>query len=423
MRQRAAADVTDGASLVATSAPLGPDPLRTRRFFLGGLAVGVLAMSAAGFAAATLVESPRDVASRSAAPAPTMLTAVARWHVPTETIAVTGVVAPARTINVTASAPFRVITVTRMPVVAGDRVWPGHVIAEVDGRPIVLLRGRLPAYRDLHEGDSGPDVAQLHEALDSAGYADYDPPGMFGPSTAFALLLLYQHLGYRAPLYHPREAGRSASPADGPPIPGAYLPMSEVTYIPGRSALVVSVRAQVGTVVTDRPILRLATGHPHVTAALSAYQVALVRRSMRVRIFAASLRLTITGVLARVGQIPTAAKSAPSGATGTGGTATTQYPIEVTSRRPLPQRLVGTTVWLTTSAPVTVRPVLSVPLAGIFGPVPHRPAYVIKIAGRRRTKVTVFTGPTADGLVAVQSVRRGALRPGDRVLIGIGAHL
>jgi hypothetical protein len=116
----------------------------------------------------------------------------------TETVTVPGIVTAARSISVTASAPYRVVTVTSMPVRPGDRVWPGHVIAEIDGRPVLLLQGRLPAYRDLHEGDAGPDVRQLQEALGRLGYPDFDPAGLFGPSTALALLLLYQRLGYDA---------------------------------------------------------------------------------------------------------------------------------------------------------------------------------------------------------------------------------
>jgi hypothetical protein len=38
---------------------------------------------------------------------------------------------------------------------------------------------------------------------------------------------------------------------------------------------------------------------------------------------------------------------------------------------------------------------------------------------RQRISVAVYTGPSADGLVAVQPVKPGQLRPGDRVVIGV----
>ena len=166
-------------------------------------------MSLVGLATAVFIESPHEVAAQSAAPAATVITAAARWQVLRNPITVQGTVRSARTVVVMASAPFAVVTVTRLPVRAGDRARPGQVVAEIDGRPILLLRGRLPAYRSLHEGDHGPDVTQLQRALESLGYASFDPPGDFGQSTALALLLFYRHVGYQAPVYHP-PAARSA---------------------------------------------------------------------------------------------------------------------------------------------------------------------------------------------------------------------
>lgn len=46
-----------------------------------------------------------------------------------------------------------------------DSVLPGDELALVEGSPVIALRGRLPAYRDLRPGMSGPDVAQLHDAM------------------------------------------------------------------------------------------------------------------------------------------------------------------------------------------------------------------------------------------------------------------
>src|SRR5262249_45942748 len=132
-----------------------------------------------------------------------------------EAITVQGIVRSSRNVTLTARAPYATVALTRMPVRPGDRVKPGDVIAEIDGRPVFVLRGRLPAYRNLHEGDHGPDVAQLQQALQGLGYADYDPAGDFEQSTALALLLFYRNLGYDAPVYHraPRRAKTKTDPA------------------------------------------------------------------------------------------------------------------------------------------------------------------------------------------------------------------
>ena len=379
-----------------------PDPLRSRRFFLGGLAIGLVAMSATGLATAVFIESPRQLAARSAAPPRTAITATARWQVLRDPITVQGAIRSARTIEVTAQAPYSTMIVTKMPVRAGDVVKPGRAIAEVDGRPILLLRGRLPPYRDLREGDQGPDVTQLQRALAGLGYSIFDPPGYFGPSTSFAVLLFYQHLGYSAPLYHPPKTR-----ADPDPVPSAYLPMTEVVFVPAKSALVVSVGTRTGRPAGSGPLLTLTTGPPYVTGSLTAHQAAQARPGMTARIVAATPPLTARGTVTRIGPLPAVGGAPPGG-----------FPVLVRSERRLPQHLVGASVRLTIEAPVTASPVLTVPAAAIFTGRPGQPARVIKLSGGRRSTVPVRTGPSAAGLVAVQSVRPGALGPGDRVLIG-----
>ena len=50
---------------------------------------------------------------------------------------------------------------------AGQRAW------EVDGRPVILLRGDTPAYRTLEPGARGPDVRQFEQALAELGYGGF----------------------------------------------------------------------------------------------------------------------------------------------------------------------------------------------------------------------------------------------------------
>jgi len=65
--------------------------------------------------------------------------------------------------------------------------------------PAVLLEGALPAYRDLQEGESGPDVAELNAAL--VGLHDATPAQLnpradvFGGATRAAVRRLQAHLG------------------------------------------------------------------------------------------------------------------------------------------------------------------------------------------------------------------------------------
>jgi len=412
------------------------------RAFLVGVAIGAVMMSAIGLVASGLIESPLQVAAETAPPSPSVLTATARWQVLENTIILRGTVTAARIINVIASAPYSQIIVTRMPVKAGQRVRPGQLVTEIDGRPIFLLGGRLPAYRSLHEGDAGPDVSQLQHALERLGYLDFDQPGHFGESTALALLLFYRHLGYAAPIYHPAVTGpllppvgptfpaakptrpaHAARPAAAPVmatagtqltatglrIPDAYLPMSEVIFIPASSALVVAVNARLGTAVTAGPVLRLATGEPIVTGKLGQAQARLVRAGMSARITSAGPRLSAPGIVTQIGSYPVA-----NGQVGQGA----GYPLAVTGLRPLPQSLIGHRVRLTLYLAATSGPVLAVPLAAVV--TADGRAEVIRLtAGQRRVRVVVRTGISAGGLVAVQPVLPGTLGPGDRVVLGL----
>ena len=80
-------------------------------------------------------------------------------------------------------------------------VRQGQVLYRVSGSPVVLLYGPVPAYRDLSEGMTGPDVAELNTDLVQLGYATAAQLGprsgwnYFSAETAYALEKLQAHLG------------------------------------------------------------------------------------------------------------------------------------------------------------------------------------------------------------------------------------
>ena len=64
-------------------------------------------------------------------------------------------------------------TITWLPD-TGVTLQQGDTVAKVDEIPVILLYGSLPAYRSLSQGSEGADVAQLEGALVALGY---DPDG------------------------------------------------------------------------------------------------------------------------------------------------------------------------------------------------------------------------------------------------------
>nr|WP_113702423.1 peptidoglycan-binding protein [Nonomuraea lactucae] len=64
-------------------------------------------------------------------------------------------------------------TVTWAPA-EGSVIRRGRPLLKVDRRPLVLMYGRLPLYRELRQGVAdGPDVEQLERNLKALGYGDY----------------------------------------------------------------------------------------------------------------------------------------------------------------------------------------------------------------------------------------------------------
>ena len=73
----------------------------------------------------------------------------------------------------------------------------GDVAVEVVGRPVFLLQGDIPMYRDLRPGATGDDVLQLEEALARLGVFAGEPDGTWDQMTGAAVAAWYEQAGYR----------------------------------------------------------------------------------------------------------------------------------------------------------------------------------------------------------------------------------
>jgi hypothetical protein len=66
------------------------------------------------------------------------------------------------------------------------------------GRPVFVLRGAAPAFRDMSPGTSGSDVQQLEEALARLGFDPGPVDGNYDQKTSLAVERLYQKAGWDA---------------------------------------------------------------------------------------------------------------------------------------------------------------------------------------------------------------------------------
>jgi peptidoglycan hydrolase-like protein with peptidoglycan-binding domain len=85
-------------------------------------------------------------------------------------------------------------TVTRL-VDQGETVERGDELYRVNERPVILLYGAVPMYRDLAEGDSGIDVRQLEANLAKLGYGRFTADGAYTASTAVAVRAWQRDIG------------------------------------------------------------------------------------------------------------------------------------------------------------------------------------------------------------------------------------
>jgi peptidoglycan hydrolase-like protein with peptidoglycan-binding domain len=139
-----------------------------------------------------------------------------------------------------AQQPERLIVT--QAVEQGVELDQGDVVVEVVGRPVFLLTGEIPMYRDLRPGSTGDDVLQLEEALAGLGFLAGSPDATWDENTGAAVAAWYESAGYRAnglseedegTLRAARDRVRSAETG----VADALAALGEASEGAGRSAI------------------------------------------------------------------------------------------------------------------------------------------------------------------------------------------
>lgn len=175
-----------------------PRQLRT----VAVLVLVALAGIGGGMLASTRIVSPSQAAADAAPPEPQPITVPIGTRVITDEVTARGdgsFAEPQQLTLMTNRASGPSVITGRVPDV-GAEVQAGTVLVEVTGRPVIVLPGAIPTYRDLGWGMSGPDVQQLKAALLSLGIDPGDPDSdVYDAQTAEAVTALYARVGYPAP--------------------------------------------------------------------------------------------------------------------------------------------------------------------------------------------------------------------------------
>ncbi len=159
----------------------------------------VAVMASGGWVAGMRIESPAEVAARTAPPTPSPILVpveerVLSSNVVTRGTAKFGLPQPIA-IAPSALKPNRTGFITTLPA-RNSQLREGNVMFTISGRPVLVLQGEVPAYRDLVPGVSGNDVRQLEQALQRLGFDPGPIDGTYDENTSSAVSKWYKSAGF-----------------------------------------------------------------------------------------------------------------------------------------------------------------------------------------------------------------------------------
>jgi hypothetical protein len=190
-------------------------------------------------------------------------------------------------------------TITELPG-AGQVVRQGQVLYGVSGSPVMLLYGPVPAYRDLAEGMTGPDVAELNADLVQLRYATAAQLGprsgwnYFSAETAYALEALQARLAVT-------QTG--------------ILALDQAVFLPSAALITGTDTVPGGMATPGSVVLTASSTTPVVTIALDPAQQTEVKDGEQVSITLPDGAIT-PGVVSQVAAVATAPGSSSSGGSG-----------------------------------------------------------------------------------------------------------
>lgn len=274
----------------------------------------------------------------------------------------------------------------------GDKVDFGDVLYRVDDEPVLLLRGVVPAYRDLKMGDEGNDVRQLNRNLHELGY-DADAGVEIDPDD-------------EAFTWTTREALERLQDDKGFAVAGA-LGIDDAVFLPWRARISKAIGKLGGPAAPGRPVAEATSGTLEVQVDLGASQQGTLKKGDRAQITLPGNR-SAKGRIDRLGRVARAV-----GGDDDVGDATIPAYVRLVE----PKRANGLD-----SAPVRVdittrgvRSALSVPVTALVGRSGGGFAVEVTRNGGRRELVAVELGlfDTTRGRVQVD----GDLDEGDKVVV------
>lgn len=370
---------------------------------VAALAVGLLRVT----------QSPQERIDAAKPPAPPLVTATVERRVLRDVMVLEGEITSSRAVQVSAPDMTQEVgrlVVTSAPPAVGTGLTGGSMVAAVSGQPLFLLSGQIPLYRDITPGMTGADVEVLQAGLERAGYAIYDSPGTYGPSTQAAVAFLWETHGFKPVMQevalptpgpvvgkeHPRIANTVRLPV---------APWRSFIVTPHVPASVAASHVRLGEEVEpNETLLELSASLPVVTLQATAAQAENLHKGLEARLTRGSRILG--GTVLSIGH------------SGQNGLA----PVLVQPRHDLGYGHLGEQVRADIEVSSSGGKVLAVPVSAIRSDQSGRDGVVRVLppsanGTQRREMVHVRTGSVVGGWVEVTR-SDPSLSLGDEVLVG-----
>lgn len=340
-----------------------------------------------GWIAGRQIRSPAEIAARTAPPKASLITVPLERRVLTSDVVTRGTVGYGSPVTVTLPVSTlkqgnRIVTVApREGAVVGE----GGVAFAVSERPVVVLQGDKPMYRNLAQGARGDDVRQLEAALSRLGHNPGPQDGVFDTGTKNAVDSLLAINGF--------------GPASG------GLPADEVLFLPKLPVRIGEVTVKPGD-VPDGPAMTVTSSELTVAASLSAEDVKLVHQGLAATIEDPDKGLRASGTVTVVAGTP-----------GTNDVEPQRFYLEVVPKD-APPALVGSSVVVNIAVSSTEGEVLAAPLTALSTSADGTTRLEVQDPDGTTRMVVVKPGLVAKGLVAITPIGEN-LKAGDLVVVGV----
>ncbi len=163
------------------------------------LVLGLMILSAVGsWVAGSRIVSPAEAAARTAPPTPSPILVPVEKRVLTSDIVTRGTARyglPQAVSIVPSTLKVGVGILTTLPL-RNTQLSEGDVLLTASGRPVFVLQGNVPVYRDLVLDIKGDDVRQLEDALVRLGFDPGTVDRHYDEQTSAAVSAWYEAAGW-----------------------------------------------------------------------------------------------------------------------------------------------------------------------------------------------------------------------------------